>query len=115
MPQPHFRGNRNACERHLAGGGNGDYDSLYQELIVKRVDGAYTNTRIARYYWTKIRKANHPPVEYASDLPHASGQWYVASIRHPKLGEEFKHFMVSNRQEVEELKKRYPFVGSEDQ
>lgn len=92
-----------------------DYDSLYQKLIVKRVDGAYMNTRIARYYWTKIRKADQAPVVYDPDLPHASGQWYVSSIKHPRLVEEFKRFMATNRQEVDELKKRYQFVGSEDQ
>ena len=33
-----------------------EYDALYEKLIMRRVDGAYMNTRIARHYWTKIRK-----------------------------------------------------------
>jgi len=92
-----------------------DYDALYEKLIMRRVDGAYMNTRIARHYWTQIRKLPHVPVLYDPDLPHASGQWYLSSHKYPKLVDEFRRFMQTNRAEVEELKKKYNFVSSEDQ
>jgi len=92
-----------------------DYDALYEKLIMRRVDGAYMNTRIARHYWTKIRKLPQVPVLYDPDLPHASGQWYLSSHKYPKLVEEFRRFMQSNKAEVEELKKKYNFVSSDDQ
>jgi len=92
-----------------------DYDALYEKLIMRRVDGAYMNTRIARYYWTKIRKLPQVPVLYDPDLPHASGQWYLSSHKYPKVVEEFRRFMQTNKAEVEELKKKYNFVSSEDQ
>jgi hypothetical protein len=92
-----------------------DYDALYEKLIMHRVDGAYMNTRIARHYWTKIRKLPQVPVQYDANLPHASGQWYLSSHKYPKVVEEFRRFMVTNKAEVEELKKKYNFVSSEDQ
>lgn len=93
----------------------GNYDSLYEKLILKRVDGAYMNTRIARYYWTKIRQFDQTPVVYDPDLPHASGQWYVSSQKYPKVIDEFKKFMISHKEKIDELKKRYEFKASDDQ
>lgn len=92
----------------------GDYDALYEKLIMRRVDGAYMNTRIARHYWTKIKKLPQVPVVYDPNLPHASGQWYLSSHKYPKVVEEFRRFMVSNKAEVEELKKKYNFSSGED-
>ena len=85
------------------------------EHRLRRVDGAYMNTRIARHYWTQIRKLPQVPVVYDPNLPHASGQWYLSSHKYPKVVEEFRRFMQTNKAEVEELKKKYNFVSSEDQ
>ena len=91
-----------------------NYDSLYEKLIIKRIDGAYMNTRIARHYWTKIRKYDQAPVVYDPDLPHASGHWYVSSHKFPRLIDEFKKFMASNKDAIDDLKKRYEFQSSQD-
>lgn len=90
-----------------------NYDGLYQKLILKRVDGAYMNTRIAQYYWSKIQKQEHAPVMYDPDLPHASGYWYLSSHKYPKLIDEFKKFMQSNKVEIDELKQRYEFQSDD--
>jgi len=91
-----------------------DYDGLYGKLIIKRVDGAYMNTRIAKYYWSKIRKADQPPIVYDPDLPHASGFWYLSSIRYPKVVNEFKQFLSTHKVEMDELKARYGFEAAGD-
>jgi len=92
-----------------------NYDGLYEKLIMKRVDGAYMNTRIARYYWTQIKKYDQLPVVYDPDLPHASGQWYLSSHKHPKLIDEFKKFLAANKDSIDEMKKRYGFQSGDDQ
>lgn len=92
-----------------------DYDALYEKLIMRRVDGAYMNTRIARHYWINVRKLPHVPVLYDPDLPHASGQWYLSSHKYPMVVEQFRRFMQTNRAEVEELKRKYGFNSAEDQ
>jgi polar amino acid transport system substrate-binding protein len=91
------------------------YDALYQKLILRRVDGAYMNTRIASYYWSKIRKSEQAPVTYDPDLPHASGFWYLSSHKHPKVIEEFKKFLSVNKAQIDELKKHYEFSSAQDE
>jgi ABC-type amino acid transport substrate-binding protein len=91
-----------------------EYDALYQKLALKRVDGAYMNTRIATYYWAKIRNQD-APVVYDPNLPHASGFWYFSSHKYPKIVEEFKKFMVTNKEQIDELKKHYQFHSGEDE
>jgi hypothetical protein len=90
------------------------YDTLYQKLIAKRIDGAYMNTRIARYYWSKIRKEEEAPVVYDPDLPHASGYWYLSSIKYGRVIDEFKRYLSTHQAEIDELKKRYDFHSNED-
>ncbi|MBV8466386.1 MAG: transporter substrate-binding domain-containing protein [Burkholderiales bacterium] len=90
------------------------YDTLYQKLIAKRIDGAYMNTRIARYYWSKILKADEAPVAYDPDLPHASGYWYVSSIKYGHIVEQFKQFLSTHQVQIDDLKKQYDFKSSDD-
>ena len=85
------------------------YDSLYEKLLVGRVDGAYMNTRIASYYWTKIRQARDVPIVFDPDLPHASGYWYASSVKYPWIIDEFDAFMKSHKPLIDSLKKRYDF------
>ncbi|MFC3533770.1 substrate-binding periplasmic protein [Vogesella facilis] len=91
------------------------YDTLYQKLISRRVDGAYMNTRIARYYWSRIRKTDTAPVRYDPALPHASGFWYLSTIKHATVAEEFRRFLASHRRQIDALKARYGFhAGGDD-
>ncbi len=88
------------------------YDNLYDKLLARRVDGAYMNTRIAAYYWTKIRKQEEVPLVYDPDLPHGSGYWYFSSVKHPKIVDEFKAFMEANQPLIARLKEQYGFGSS---
>ncbi|QDQ26994.1 amino acid ABC transporter substrate-binding protein [Chitinimonas arctica] len=90
------------------------YDSLYQKLVADRVDGAYMNTRIARYYWSQIKKYEQAPVVYDPDLPHASGFWCFSSSKHPAIIEKFKQFLLNNKGKIDELKSSYQFKSSDD-
>lgn len=85
------------------------YDRLYEKLVRRHVDGAYMNTRIADYYFSNVARYSEAPVVFDPDLPNAMGFWYLSSIRHPKLIEEFRDFMASNKAMIDELKQRYRF------
>ncbi|WP_157725098.1 ABC transporter substrate-binding protein [Vogesella sp. LIG4] len=85
------------------------YDALYQKLLTRHVDGTYMNTRIARYYWSRIRKTAKEPVVYDPALPHATGFWYLSTTRHTDVIEAFKQFLVSHRKEIDALKLQYGF------
>lgn len=86
-----------------------DYDSLYLKLIKRRVDGVYVNIRIAKYYWAHIQKSEKVLFTFDPGLPYASGQWYLSSIRHPAVIEEFEAFMRDNPQLIDRLKRQYGF------
>ncbi|MBA5690576.1 substrate-binding periplasmic protein [Rugamonas apoptosis] len=85
------------------------YDKLYQKLVLKRLDGAYMNTRVAQYYWSHIHRRGEVPVRYDASLPHATGYHFLSSIKYPAMIEEFKKFMVENKTMIENLKKQYQF------
>lgn len=89
-----------------------DYDSLYEKLIASRIDGAYMNTRIAKYYWSTVRGESMPPVSYDPDLPHASGYWYLSSIKYPDVVAEFRSFLATHKAEMDALKAHYGFESS---
>ncbi|MBV8502437.1 MAG: hypothetical protein JO006_12050 [Paucibacter sp.] len=91
------------------------YDALYEQLIMRRVDGAYMNTRIARHYWSRLHPDRKTALVYDANLPHASGYWYLSSIKYSSIIDEFKRYLAAHRQDVDELKKRYGFDAAEDE
>lgn len=86
-----------------------DYDALYRMLALARVDGAYMNIHIARYYWLKIKKTDQVPLVYDPGLPHDSGYWYLSTLKHSQLIVAFKSFMENNPALIASLKKQYQF------
>ena len=87
------------------------YNELYRQVLSGRIDGAYANTRVARYYWSKIKDANDLPVIYDPDLPHSTGYHNISSIKHPEIIVEIDVFLKdpSNRAAIDELKRVYKF------
>lgn len=85
------------------------YDKLYEKLVVKRLDGAYMNTRVAAYYWSNILGWEEAPVRYDANLPHATGYHYLSSMHYPEIIEQFKKFMIDNKAMIDNLKKQYRF------
>ncbi|WP_137940113.1 transporter substrate-binding domain-containing protein [Chitinivorax sp. B] len=87
------------------------YDSLYEKLAMGRVDGAYMNTAIARYYFSRNAKFQQGIIVYDPSLPHASGFWCLSSIKYPKLIERFKTFLNQNQALLDTMKRRYQFTS----
>ena len=90
---------------------NPGYDGLYEQILSRKIDGAYANIRVARYYWSKIRGVSDLPVVYDPDLPHTSDFHHVSSFKHKEIIDEIDAFMKddSNRAAIEELKRAYRF------
>lgn len=86
------------------------YDGLYRQVINRRVDGAYVNIKIARYYWQRQGGTNkQSPIVFDPDLPHATGFWSLSSQKYPTVIKEFRAFMRDNPQLIETLKQEYGF------
>lgn len=86
-----------------------NYNGLYYKLLHDRIDGAYVNVKIARYYWNKVEEFKNKPFVFDPDLPHATGYWHVSSIKYPEIIKEFEVFFEENKARIETLKNRYNF------
>lgn len=86
------------------------YDGLYRQVITRRIDGAYVNIKIARYYWQQQgAESDNKPIVFDPDLPHASGFWSLSSQKYPSVIKEFRAFMRDNSELIERLKQEYGF------
>ena len=94
---------------------NPGYDGLYQQVLSGKIDGAYANTRVARYYWSKIKGINEFPVIYDPDLPRTTDFYHISSIKFKNIIEEIEAFMKddANKAAIEELKRVYKFDKEE--
>ena len=94
---------------------NPGYDGLYQQVLSGKIDGAYANTRVARYYWNKIKGINDFPVIYDPNLPRTTDFYHISSIKYKNIIDEIDTFMKdeSNKAVIEELKRFHKFEREE--
>lgn len=85
---------------------NPNYDGLMQQVLEGRVDGAYSNIAITKYYFEKNSNQKEKLV-FASNLPYTKSTRKFSSIKHPEVIVKFDAFLESNKAEVEALKEKY--------
>ncbi len=90
---------------------NPSYLGLYDQVWSGKIDGAYANIRVAKYYWRKIKGVEALPVVYDPGLPHVSDFHHIGSFKHKDIIDEIDAFMKdeSNKAAIEELKRSYKF------
>lgn len=86
-----------------------NYSGLYKKLLKGRIDGAYVNIKIAKFYWNQIDSFKNRPIVFDTALPHAKGFWYLSTIKYPKITKQFEAFMKKNKKTIEKMKKKYNF------
>lgn len=85
-----------------------NYDSLYQKVALKHIDGAYMNIDIAKYYLGDATQSLGS-IAFDPSLPHAKGYWHLASIKYPHIIQEFTLFMQKHYDEIKQLREQYGF------
>jgi polar amino acid transport system substrate-binding protein len=85
------------------------YDQLYKKIVLKHMDGAYMNVRIAEHYFSEIQKYDQAPVVFDPDLPHASDYWHFSSGKYPEVIAQFQKFMSTRQGLINQLKKAHNF------
>ncbi len=81
-------------------------ESLISMTSSGRVQGAYINVVVARYYVdNQLKKPG--VLTFNSGLPHARDHFLLASIKHPKIVQEFNDFLASEKDLVDKLKDKY--------
>lgn len=85
---------------------NTTLDGLMNLVKNKRIDGVYFNVIVARYFLENTKFENNLIV-FDSSLPHTRSHYYLSTIKHPELIEQFNTFMKTNSGLVEKLKAKY--------
>lgn len=85
---------------------NSNYEGLLRQTLLGRVDGAYLNIAVSRYYLKKY--FNNPDILiFDPNLPHSRSFRYLSSIRHPSIIQEFNDFLQTNQEVIKKLKEEY--------
>lgn len=85
---------------------NRSFVGLLQQTIVGRVDGAYINSSVARY--TMKHTLKKPGVLVAAEnLPAPSGQFFLSTLKHTAVIEQFNQFLVEKVVEIKAIKDKF--------
>jgi ABC-type amino acid transport substrate-binding protein len=79
--------------------------SLLRQALFKRIDGAYINVEVARYQLREVLKQPDGLV-FDPALPHISDFYYLSSIKHPTIIQEFNEFLEREKEQYERIRKK---------
>lgn len=71
---------------------NDSFVSLLKQAQLKRVDGAYINIEVAKYQLKEVLHQADSLV-FDPELPHTKDYYYLSSVKHPKIIQEFNAFL----------------------
>ena len=83
-----------------------DFVSLLDMVLHGRVQGAYTNIRVARYQLEYVLKRPGDLV-FDPSLPFMEVDYSLATIHHPKLIKQFNQFLHDERETLRELRESF--------
>jgi len=85
---------------------NNTFSGLLQQAQLKRIDGAFINIDVARYYLKNYLK-QPGALLFNSDLPHDKGHYYLSSIKHPEILKQFNQWLEAHQTFHQELKQKW--------
>lgn len=82
---------------------NDSFVSLLKQAQLKRVDGAYINIEVAKY---QLKEVLHQPnsLVFDPDLPHTKDFYFLASVKHPQIIQEFNEFLLKEKELYERIR-----------
>lgn len=85
---------------------------LFQQVLKNRVDGAYGNVTISKYYIKKLSKKLNQPVELKFDpsLPHINSYRTLSSIHYKDLIDSFNLFLINYKADINAIKRKYDLI-----
>lgn len=81
-------------------------ESMCNQALNSRVDGAYFNIDVARYFLKNTLKHADAMV-FNTHLPHDTNTYHLSTISHPDIVTAFDKFLEEHRDWVQSLKKTY--------
>lgn len=85
---------------------NSKFIPLLQQVLLKRIDGAYIEISVARYNLHEKLKTPDALL-FDPDLPHTTDYYYLSSIKHPYIIKKFNDFLHTEQDAVNRLKEKY--------
>lgn len=79
-------------------------ESMSNQALNARVDGAYFNVDVARYFMKNTMKQVDALV-FNPNLPHDTNTYHLSTISHPDIVTSFNLFLKENKDWVQSLKK----------
>ena len=79
--------------------------SLLRQAALKRIDGAYINVEVARYQLREVLKQPDALV-FDPELPHIADHYYLSTVKHPKIIQEFNEFLEREKEQYERIRKK---------
>ncbi|MDX1266796.1 MAG: hypothetical protein R3311_05485 [Oceanisphaera sp.] len=80
-------------------------DSLLAMALSDRVDGVYLNPQVVSHQL--YNNAKNDTLVFDPSLAYQDDHYYLSSIKHPEVIEQFDAFLISQAKLVEGLKERY--------
>lgn len=81
-------------------------ESMCNQALNSRVDGAYFNVDVARYFMKNNLKQPDALV-FNPSLPNDTNTYHLSSISHPDIITAFNQFVVENKMWIQALKKTH--------
>jgi hypothetical protein len=85
---------------------NNNFISLLKQVLIKRINGAYSNISVARFNLKENLK-KPDAIVFNPNLPHIKDSYYLSSISYPAVITEFNAFLKDKKVQIDQLKKKY--------
>jgi polar amino acid transport system substrate-binding protein len=83
-----------------------NYHRLLQQVISKRIEGAYINIAVSQYQLTSLYNDKNKLL-FDSSLPNVKGYRHLSSFKHPLVIKQFNQFLESHQKDIQRLKDKY--------
>lgn len=80
-------------------------DSLLAMVLSGRVDGIYLNPQVVRHHL--YNSAKNDALVLDPNLPYQADHYFLSSIKHPEVIQQFDAFLVSQAKQVQALKEHH--------
>lgn len=85
---------------------NSNLESLVRQTLAGRVDGAYASVAVINYQLDHVLKQPGALV-FAPGLPNSRDNYFLSSIKRPRVVQEFNDWMRMNKKRISAMKKEF--------
>lgn len=82
------------------------FTGLIKQVLKNRINGAYFNVAVCNYQLKEVLKTPGALV-FDDTLPHTKSNYFLSTIRYPKLINAFDDFLIKEKPAIDALKNKY--------